>query len=153
MGPWSHGDWARNRANQIVGDIHFGDNLSDDYQREVEAPFFRHFLKGEGEEPDFEALVYDTGRKEWKKFAQWPPEAAVERTAYLRPGEKLTIEPPDMAADSFTEYLSDPNEPVPHTDQIRIGFTPRRVYVPRTKDLPSVAQTSLNSKPTSLKKM
>jgi hypothetical protein len=26
MGPWSHGDWARNSAKQVIGNINFGDS-------------------------------------------------------------------------------------------------------------------------------
>jgi hypothetical protein len=28
MGPWSHGDWARNSANATIGNINFGDSIS-----------------------------------------------------------------------------------------------------------------------------
>jgi hypothetical protein len=28
MGPWSHGDWARNSANATIGNINFGDGIS-----------------------------------------------------------------------------------------------------------------------------
>jgi hypothetical protein len=27
MGPWSHGDWARNSANATIGNINFGDSI------------------------------------------------------------------------------------------------------------------------------
>ena len=126
MGPWSHGDWAGTQETQIVGDIVFGENLSQFYQEEVEAPFFRYFLKGLGNPPDFEALFFDTGRKEWKTFAQWPP-ADVETTRlYLREDEVLSMHPPQAGDTPFTEYVSDPNEPVPYTDDYRLVFTPRR---------------------------
>ena len=45
MGPWSHGDWARNSEKQIIGNINFGDSISGFYQKNIEANFFRHFLK------------------------------------------------------------------------------------------------------------
>ncbi len=125
MGPWGHGDWARANGTQVVGDIAFGDGLSDFYQRDVEAPFFRHFLKGEGEAPDFEALVFDTGRKEWRKFTAWPPPSNEGRRLYLRSGEVLSFDPPEPGEAPHTEYVSDPAEPVPYTDRIRVVFTPR----------------------------
>jgi putative CocE/NonD family hydrolase len=125
MGPWSHGDWGRTRGAQVVGDIWFGDGLSESFQEEVEAPFFRHFLKGEGEAPTFEALMYDTGRREWTAFDRWPPADAQRMRMYLRDREVLSPDAPAPGEAEFTEYLSDPNEPVPYTDRTRIVFTPR----------------------------
>lgn len=125
MGPWSHGDWARDRDVQIVGDIEFGRGLSRYFQEEVEARFFRHFLKGEGTAPTFEALVYDTGLKEWREFAEWPPRGVEAVRYYLGQDEALLATAPQPGAAPYTEYESDPDEPVPHTDRIRITFTPR----------------------------
>lgn len=125
MGPWSHGDWSRDREAQVVGDIWFGDGLSRYFQEEVEAPFFRHFLKGEGAAPAFEALMYDTGAREWREFAAWPPADATPLRMYLRDDERLETTAPAAGEEPFTEYLSDPSEPVPYTDRIRLVFTPR----------------------------
>ena len=74
----------------MVGDHYYGEDISGWYQREVEAPFSRHFLKGEGEPPTFEALVFDTGRNEWREFGAWPPEAASVERLYLRPRGRET---------------------------------------------------------------
>ena len=143
MGPWSHGGWAFNvppntelattnlgeltaEGPNIVGNIHFGDDISDWYQREVEAPFFRHFLKGEGDPPDFEALVFDTGEKEWGEFAEWPPNSAQTTRYYLRANELLSQNAPAAGEAEFTEYVSDPNEPVPYTDETRFVITPQK---------------------------
>ncbi|MCL7983756.1 MAG: CocE/NonD family hydrolase [marine benthic group bacterium] len=126
MGPWQHGGWNWNRSPHMVGDIYYGDDISGRHQREVEATFFRHFLKGEGEAPAFEALVFDTGRKEWQAFDAWPPSEARNQRLYLGVGEGLSADLPEEAAAPFTEYVSDPNEPVPYTDRIRFQYTPRR---------------------------
>ena len=48
FGPWSHGDWARTRERQVIGNIYFGDNISDYFQKEIETKFFNHFLKDVG---------------------------------------------------------------------------------------------------------
>jgi putative CocE/NonD family hydrolase len=125
MGPWSHGGWSRPRSPHLVGNIVFGEDISGWYQREVEAPFFRHFLKGEGEPPSFEALVFDTGRKEWRAFPSWPPPSARPSRFYLRGDGSLSLEPPTNSEAQHSEYVSDPNEPVPYTDAIRLVFTPR----------------------------
>ena len=64
--------------------------------------------------------------KEWQTFKHWPPAEVEKASYYLHDREVLGTELPGMDDPSFTEYLSDPNEPVPHTDQIRLTFTPRR---------------------------
>lgn len=125
MGPWGHGDWARDSQYQQVGNIVFGGRISDFYQREIEAPFFEHFLKGTGQAPKFEALVFDTGHKVWHAFEQWPPTESKEQTYFLRHRERLDATPPAMDDLTFSEYLSDPNEPVPDSEEISITFTPR----------------------------
>ena len=126
MGPWSHGDWARNAEVQMVSHIAFGDSLSHFYQTEVEAPFFNYFLKGEGAPPSFEALTFDTGRKAWRTFDVWPPAEATSTRYYLHGDETLSTDAPQDEQQPFTEYVSDPNEPVPYTDETRLVFTPRK---------------------------
>lgn len=126
MGPWSHGDWARDRPTQMVGNIVFGEKISEFYQREIEAPFFRHFLKNTGQPPKFEALVFDTGRKTWDAFEEWPPQDAKTEKFYLRSDERLSLKLAESKDAEATEYLSDPNEPVPYSEDIKIVFTPRK---------------------------
>jgi hypothetical protein len=59
MGPWSHGGWARSSGDSL-GSIHFGAETSVYYRKEIEFPFFKHFLKGSGK-PDLpEAYVFLT---------------------------------------------------------------------------------------------
>ena len=67
MGPWAHGGWAESSSRHRVGDLVF-EGVSDLYQTEIEAPFFRYFLKDEGAAPKFEAIVFDTGRQGWRGF-------------------------------------------------------------------------------------
>jgi predicted acyl esterase len=42
-----HGDWARNGA-KAIGNINFGDSISGFFQKNIEAIFFRRFLKDNG---------------------------------------------------------------------------------------------------------
>ena len=126
MGPWSHGDWARNSAKQVIGNINFGDSISGYYQKNIEANFFRHFLKnnGKGENKLPEAYVFDTGRKEWKTYETWPPQNSAKQDFFLQ-GSQLT----KMAKRniSFEEFISDPKKPVPYSEDIKQpGLTPRK---------------------------
>jgi putative CocE/NonD family hydrolase len=126
MGPWSHGDWARNSASAIIGNIKFGDSISGFFQKNIEANFFRHFLKdsGKGENKLPEAYVFDTGVKDWKTYDAWPPENVVKESFYLAEDKLTTVTSNDGG---FQEFISDPKKPVPFTEDInQRGITPRK---------------------------
>ncbi len=124
FGPWSHGDWARQTERQAVGNVYFGDNISEDYQRNVETKFFNHFLKESGskELALTEAYMYDTGNREWDSYDSWPPKNAVKKTYYLGEDQKLS----DQASNTEISFVSDPKKPVPYSEDIKMVFTPRK---------------------------
>ncbi|WP_179335963.1 CocE/NonD family hydrolase [Winogradskyella costae] len=126
FGPWSHGDWARNSERQVVGNIHFGDGISDYFQKHIETKFFNHFLKGEanGETSLAEAQMFNTGTKEWQSFETWPPENTTKEDYFMQPYERLAQQENRMIATS--DFVSDPMKPVPYTEDIGVGFTPRK---------------------------
>ena len=126
FGPWSHGDWARSRERQVIGNIHFGDGLSDYFQKNIETKFFNHFLKGEanGETDLAEAHMFDTGKKEWESFEQWPPKNTIKESWFMQSGERLTQRANRMIATS--DFTSDPKKPVPYSEDIKVLFTPRK---------------------------
>ena len=134
MGPWEHGEWSQRGMGRdqiyTVGKLGIDSGLQAFYQNKVEAPFFAHFLKGKGERPNFEALMYDTGLRKWKKFAKWPPAEAKTVKRYFGAGGNLTTEAPKAATDDaekFTQFVSDPMNPVPHRQlsDLKFSFTPR----------------------------
>ncbi len=124
FGPWSHGDWARDSKRQAIGNVYFGDDISKNYQKDIETKFFNHFLKGSGTKDSGlpEAYVYDTGNMQWDSFEQWPPKGTVEKKWYLGADQDLTTE----ASDSKIEFVSDPKKPVPYSEDIKMVFTPRK---------------------------
>ena len=126
FGPWSHGDWARNKPRQAVGNVYFGDNISDYFQRDIETKFFNHFLKGGDKEAVTlpEAYMYDTGTREWKSYTEWPPKKAEKKTFFLQNNQRLN----ERAEKSYTfeEFISDPKKPVPYSEDIKMVFTPRK---------------------------
>ncbi len=128
MGPWSHGDWSRNRDRQAVSNVFFGEDISDFYQFRIERTFFDHFLKGSvGDSPDLpEAFMFDTGRKSWSEFGNWPPEGSQTATWYLRDGQDLSYQAPEARDADYSEYVSDPKKPVPYSEDIQMVFTPRK---------------------------
>lgn len=125
MGPWSHGDWARTPEKQTVGFVYFGDSISHFYQQNIEKPFFDRHLKGIETKELPEAYVFDTGIKEWKQFAEWPPQNRQKQAFYLDDNEQLSFEKPAAGGEAYSEFISDPAKPVPYTDQTKIVFTPR----------------------------
>ncbi|MBT8376710.1 MAG: CocE/NonD family hydrolase [Bacteroidia bacterium] len=124
FGPWSHGDWARTNGRQVIGNIHFGDDLSDYFQKEIETKFFNKYLKGESESELAEAQMFNTGTKEWQSFESWPPANAVKEDFYLQVGEELTKDAPTNIEAS--EFISNPKKPVPYSEDIKVVFTPRK---------------------------
>jgi len=114
MGPFRHGGWSRRGITHTVhGDIYFGDSLETKFQRDVEAPWFSAQLKGNGADAGLpEALMFNTGRKEWERFPRWPAPAAEKRVYYFHVDGSLSpSRPVDRGA--FVEYPSDPMKPVP----------------------------------------
>jgi putative CocE/NonD family hydrolase len=126
FGPWSHGDWARPTERQAIGNIYFGDNISIDYQRDVETKFFNRFLKENGNEDTTlpEAYMFETGTNQWKSYTQWPPQNTEKKAFFLQSNQRLN----DKAekSSSFEEFVSDPKKPVPYSEDIKMVFTPRK---------------------------
>ena len=124
MGPWSHGDWARDKERQAIGNVYFGNNISDHFQQQIETKFFNHFLKGSGDRTVAipEAYMYDTGLRTWKSYEAWPPREAEKKSFYLNDNQELGISA-EAGAETF---ISDPNKPVPYTEDMEFTFTPRK---------------------------
>jgi uncharacterized protein len=112
MGPWFHGGWVRSNGS-FFGDIPFGQETSTWYQKNIELPFFNYYLKGKGKFDSAEATIFITGSNEWKNFDVWPPKEVSTKQLYLQANGKLSFEKP-MGSNSFDEYVSDPNAPVPY---------------------------------------
>ncbi len=126
MGPFGHGSWRVEAGRTLHNNIYFGDGIVTFYQKEIEAKFFHHFLKGKGDKNTGlpEAYMFDTGLKKWNKFDKWPPANLSKKQMYLGADGKLTFNVPGLPA--FVDYISDPLKPVPHTEDITttISFTP-----------------------------
>jgi putative CocE/NonD family hydrolase len=121
-GPWSHGQWARENGAEH-GNIQFGSNTSEYYQKNIEFPFFNYFLKGKGNVDGIaEANVFITGANRWEKFEQWPPAGKKDKTLYLQASGKLSDQKPGKT-DSSTEYVSNPAKPVPYEEHIHLYRT------------------------------
>jgi putative hydrolase, CocE/NonD family len=120
MGPWSHGQWAFGKGNNL-GNIYWGLDANKKFQA-LEKNFFDFYLKGEGK-PDFaEATIFVTGSNEWRTFDTWPPKNVNEKSLYFQPSGDMSFTISDTK-DSFDEYVSDPMKPVPYADAVHIHRT------------------------------
>ncbi|MCG8702016.1 MAG: CocE/NonD family hydrolase, partial [Bacteroidales bacterium] len=114
LGPWTHGGWART-TGESMGILDFGTSTSDFYQREIELPFFKHYLKGTKLEDTAEAYAFETGTNVWRKYDHWPPYKTWVDTMYLNNSFGITKSKPVESGFKFDKYISDPNNPVPYT--------------------------------------
>jgi putative CocE/NonD family hydrolase len=119
MGPWSHGGWMGD--GDRLGNIRFADKTAEFFRDKIMLSFFLHHLKDKADPKLPEAYVFETGRNQWRKHEVWPPTAAAATTLRLGPGGKLLIN--GAAGEGYDEYVSDPNRPVPATDEIAGGMT------------------------------
>jgi putative CocE/NonD family hydrolase len=114
-GPWNHGGWAR-RPGESLGPIPFGSPTADYFLARVQEPWFAYWLKDEGTLDLPEALTFEVGTNEWRRWDSWPPELEVEeRNLYFHADGKLSFDPPTAGdPEPFDAYVSDPAHPVPY---------------------------------------
>ena len=114
-GPWFHGQWQSPKGDNI-GLIPFGGHeTAREFRENIEAPFFRYYLHGEGEKPAWQASTFQSGSNIWRTYAAWPPKEAKATNLYLHEDGTLSFTAPNAAeSKSYREYVSDPANPVPY---------------------------------------
>jgi uncharacterized protein len=112
VGPWRHGGWAGDKGDAL-GAIPFGSATGEYFREQVQAPFFAYFLKDKGPRAFPEALTFEAGANEWRRWEAWPPKSRTEtRNLYFGGDEVLSLTAPASAG--FDEFVSDPAHPVPY---------------------------------------
>jgi uncharacterized protein len=122
IGPWIHGGWARTDGSYL-GNVSFESKASWYYRDSIELPFFNYYLKNKGSIHLAKATMFMTGKNEWKKFDQWPPKNTDEKKLYLESNGKLNFNHAPSVAPSYDEFISDPQKPVPYTEDYFFGMT------------------------------
>ncbi len=114
-GPWYHGEWQSPRGDSI-GLISFGGHATArEFRENIEAPFFRYYLHGEGAKPQWRVTTFETGSNTWRTYAEWPPAGAKSENLYLHADGTLSFDAPAAAGEpEYREYVSDPANPVPY---------------------------------------
>ena len=114
MGPWTHGGWSSPDYNS-PSRIPFREADKYFFQKEIEFPFFRYYLKGEGELDLPEAWIFETGSDQWKSYGTWPPDYLEMKDIFVNSKGTLSWARPQASDDTFDEFISDPQKPVPYT--------------------------------------
>ena len=112
LGPWNHGEWRRDATE--LGQLNWGEPTGTEFQRDVEAPFFAHYLKN-GDVTISNVTSFQTGSGRWMHYGVWPPESESERPLYLGTGHSLGFgKPTNDDTRGKAEYVSDPANPIPY---------------------------------------
>jgi uncharacterized protein len=119
MGPWSHGGWGRGPGDRL-GNLDFAVKTGEVFREQMQFAFFMKYLKDKPVDLP-EAWMFLTGMNEWRRHPAWPPKDARPMTLHFGPGEKLATTAP--AGESYDEFVSDPNRPVPYVGYIAGGMT------------------------------
>lgn len=114
-GPWYHGEWQAPKGDAI-GLIPFGGHeTSREFREQIEAPFFRYYLHGEGEKPAWQASTFQSGSNTWHTYTEWPPKESKTTNLYLHSDGTLSFDAPAAKSSKpYREYVSDPANPVPY---------------------------------------
>jgi uncharacterized protein len=115
-GPWFHGQWQTPKAESI-GLIPFGGHeTAREFRENIEAPFFRFYLHGQGEKPAWQATTFQTGSNSWHNYGAWPPKETKATSLYLLADGTLSFTAPvaDKNSREYREFVSDPANPVPY---------------------------------------
>ncbi len=123
MGPWFHGAWGGRSNGTYLGNVRFESATSEYYHKFFEIPFFNFYLKLEGTVSQIaEANIFFTGSNDWKQFKEWPLKETKPLTLYLTQKNGISFNSPTSSA-TASEYLSDPNHPVPYTEDVHQSRT------------------------------
>jgi hypothetical protein len=113
-GPWFHGGWQGPEGSSL-GQITFGGHKSSlEFRQNIEAPFFRYYLHGQGSKPAWKASMFQTGSNTWHNYDAWPPPGAKPTNLYLHADGTLSFDNPSGSGAAYVQYVSDPNDPVPY---------------------------------------
>ncbi len=115
-GPWFHGQWQAAEAKSIGLIPYGGHDTAQEFREKLQAPFFRYYLHGKGEKPNWQATTFQSGSNTWHTYAAWPPKEAVATKMYLHANGTLSFTAPgdEKNAPRYKEYISDPANPVPY---------------------------------------
>jgi putative CocE/NonD family hydrolase len=113
-GPWYHGEW-QSPTGDSIGMVSFaGHKTALEFRENIEAPFFRHYLHGQGDKPAWKVSTFQTGSNTWHTYAAWPPPGSKTTNLYFHADGTLSFTAPAVGDTEYRQYVSDPANPVPY---------------------------------------
>ena len=111
VGPWRHGSWASG-PGQKLGRIDFGSPTSEYYRRNIQAPFFAHYLKDTGTLSQPEATVFEWGATAGAPSTRGRRSARSRESLYFHAGRRLSFDAPSVRRRLGVRQLRErPREP------------------------------------------
>jgi len=138
MGPWAHSHPKFRDHKYYLGNVFYGYDISKNYHKNIQMPYFEYYLKNKGKAPNFKVRLFDTGKKEWVNLSSYPYNQDKDFTLWLSSNHNLTKQVPNDY--SFTKYISDPNKPVPFIENCEFKAVAPKHYM--TDDQRFVADNS-----------
>ena len=126
MGPWYHGSWNGGPGDNLF-DIRWSVPTGDQFRKEYQRPFFRHYLWGDVPKPNIpDASMFDVGADRWRTFNIWPVKEASARKLLFGANGRLGVgaanAKPAPTQKPFVEWVSNPWKPVPGSATISRGM-------------------------------
>ena len=118
MGPWFHSQV--NRTGRNIGPLTWATDTTAWWRQTILLPFFNQYLKPGAPQADTpNALIYDTGLDKWDTYKTFPQACekdcpVTSKPLYLGANGKLSFTAPTASEEKFSEYVSDPANPVPY---------------------------------------
>jgi uncharacterized protein len=113
-GPWYHGEWHAPKGDSIGAIALGGHETSREFRENIEAPFFRYYLHGQGEKPAWKVTTFQSGSNRWRTYSAWPVTGMTPKNLYLHADGTLSFDKPKASELGSREYVSDPANPVPY---------------------------------------
>jgi putative CocE/NonD family hydrolase len=113
-GPWYHGEWHAPKGDSIGAIALGGHETSREFRENIEAPFFRYYLHGQGEKPAWKVTTFQSGSNRWRTYNAWPVAGTTPKNLYLHADGTLSFDKPKASEPASREYVSDPANPVPY---------------------------------------
>ena len=91
-GPWFHGEWSNahwETALALCSSV--ATRLRLEFRQNIEAPFFRHYLHGQGDKPAWKVTTFQSGSSTWHTYDDWPPKQAKPTNFYLHADGTLVV--------------------------------------------------------------
>ena len=99
-----------------IGLIPFGGHeTAREFRENIEAPFFRYYLHGQGDKPAWQASTFQSGSNTWRTYAGMASQRGEAHESVSARGRNAFVHRASAKRrQGYREYVSDPANPVPY---------------------------------------